>query len=65
VCSDEAVHRRRVDTRAPDIPGHVLPEWDDVVNRDYRPWDGERLQIDTACVTVDEAVRRIRATMRV
>ena len=65
VCSDAAMHRGRVETRTPDIPGHVLPSWDDVVHRDYRPWDRERLQIDTAHVPVDEAVRRIRATMRV
>ena len=64
VCSDPVVHRRRVDSRVADIPGHVLPAWEDVMERDYRPWEGERLQIDTAHVIVDEAVRRIRATMR-
>src|SRR5262245_36864823 len=65
VCSDRAVHRDRVERRAPDIPGHALPSWDEVVTRDYRPWDGEPLQIDTASVPVEEAVRLIRATMRV
>ena len=65
VCSDEVMHRRRVETRAADIPGHVLPGWTEVVARDYRPWNRERLQIDAAHVPVDEAVRRIRATMRV
>ena len=65
VCSDRAVHRDRVERRVADIPGHVLPSWDEVVNRDYRPWEGERLQIDTASVPVEEAVRLIRATMRV
>jgi hypothetical protein len=43
----------------------VLPRWDEVIARDYRPWETERLEIDTALVTVEEAVRRIRATMRV
>lgn len=65
VCSDEKVHRDRVERRGADIPGHVPPSWDDVVGRDYRAWDRDRLQIDTAHVTVEEAVRRIRATMRV
>jgi predicted kinase len=65
VCSDAAVHRDRVERRAADIPGHALPSWDEVVRRDYRAWEGERLQIDTAHVPVEEAVRRIRATMRV
>jgi predicted kinase len=65
VCSDTSVHRHRVHSRTADIAGHTVPSWDDVVQRDYRPWDTERLQIDTAHVTVEEAVKRIRATMRV
>jgi predicted kinase len=64
VCSDTAAHRHRVESRVADIAGHARPAWQDVVNRDYRPWDTERLQIDTAHVPVDEAVRRIRATIR-
>ncbi len=65
VCSDAGEHRRRVETRRPDIDRHVLPTWDEIVTRDYRPWDTERLQIDTFTMTADEAVSRIRATMRV
>jgi predicted kinase len=65
VCSDAAAHRRRVESRVADIPGHTLPTWEDVMNRDYRPWTTDRLEIDTALVPADEAVRRIRATMRV
>jgi predicted kinase len=65
VCSDVAEHRRRVESRAPDIEGHVLPTWADVVARDYHPWDVGPLQIDTAHVLVDEAVERIRARIRV
>ena len=65
VCSDAAEHRRRVERRQPDIDGHVLPTWAETVARDYHPWDGALLQIDTAHVPAEEAVRRIRATMRV
>jgi hypothetical protein len=65
VCSDPAVHRSRVERRQADIAGHALPAWEDVIARDYRPWDGERLQIDTLDVPVEESVQRIRATMRV
>jgi predicted kinase len=57
VCSDQAEHRRRVESRAADIPGHLLPTWQDVLERDYYPWDTEpRLVIDTALVSVDAAV---------
>jgi len=65
VCSDAEMHRQRVEQRVADIPGHLPPSWDDVVRRDYRPWDSDRLQIDTARVPIAEAVSRIRATMRV
>ena len=65
MCSDTSAHRTRVETRMGDIPGLRLPRWQDVVDRDYRLWDLDRLQIDTAYVPVEEAVRLIRATMRV
>ena len=59
LCSDPAEHRRRVERRAPDIPGHRLPTWSEVEARDYRPWDAERLTIDTACNDVERSVRAI------
>ena len=59
VCSDVEEHRRRVESREPDIPRHVLPTWDEVMRRDYQPWDRERLVVDTARLTVDEAVALI------
>jgi hypothetical protein len=64
ICSDPEEHRRRVEERTPDIPRHTLPTWRDVITRDYRPWSGTRLQIDTARTTVADAVRFIRAALR-
>jgi predicted kinase len=59
VCSDAAEHRRRVEARAPDTAGHQLPSWSDVMTRDYRAWDGDRLVIDTARLSVEQCVQRI------
>jgi len=59
ICSDLNQHRRRVETRAADIAGHDLPTWDDVLNREYHPWTGDRLIVDTAVGGVDLAVSRI------
>jgi predicted kinase len=59
VCSNANEHRRRVESRRADIPTHRLPTWTEVLNHDYREWDGERLVIDTARTSVDEAVRMI------
>lgn len=63
VCSDLDQHRRRVETRTADIAGHVLPTWDDVINREYHHWAGDRLIVDTAVAGVDLAVSRISAAL--
>lgn len=59
VCSDAEEHRRRVELRTADIPNHGLPTWSEVVARDYRPWDSDRLVIDTAHLSVEQAVGEI------
>ena len=61
VCSDAHEHRRRVEARAADIAGHILPTWQEVVERDYRPWDSERIVIDTSRLSVEQSVRTILA----
>jgi predicted kinase len=63
VCSDAGEHRRRVESRQPDIVGHVLPTWRDVVERDYHTWDRERLVVDTAASDVTTSVRAIVARL--
>jgi predicted kinase len=63
VCSDLDEHRRRVESRVPDIPGHRLPGWAEVLSRDYHQWDTERLVIDTACLDTDQSVRKIALAM--
>jgi predicted kinase len=63
VCSDANEHRRRVESRASDLPGHHSPTWQEVIERDYREWDGPKLVIDTARLTVDESVRAIVSSL--
>ena len=63
ICSAPAEHRRRVETRITDLPGFVPPTWQDVIDCDYRPWDRERLVIDTATTGVDAAVAVIRGRL--
>src|ERR1019366_9346883 len=59
VCTDQAAHRKRVQTREVDIPGLTLPTWAQVLEREYQPWDRDRLIIDTAAQR--PAVRSYRA----
>ena len=48
ICSDADEHRRRVEIRAPDIPGFIVPTWAEVEERDYHAWVREVHTIDTA-----------------
>jgi predicted kinase len=56
ICSDPAEHRRRVETRASDIAGLALPDWDAVVKRGYDPWECDHLIVDTARWPLEKCV---------
>jgi predicted kinase len=56
LCSDPAEHRRRVETRTPDIPGLAPPTWDQVCCRRIDPWVRAHTVIDTAGRTVEECL---------
>ena len=59
LCSSVDEHRRRVEARVADIAGHRLPTWTEVLERDYRPWDVDRLVVDTARLNVQQSVQAI------
>jgi len=65
ICSDVDEHRRRVESRSADIAGHRVPTWSEVVERDYRPWDGDHLVIDTAQSDVRRSVGAVLSAMGV
>lgn len=62
-CSDPREHQRRVETRGTDFPGWTL-QWREVVERDYHPWDRDRVLIDTAGASVADSVSRAVAAIR-
>jgi predicted kinase len=65
VCSDQQVHRSRVQDRVADIPGATLPTWDEVVARHYEPWEPEPVRVDTATARPEDSVRQaLTAIMR-
>lgn len=64
VCSDAAEHRRRVETRAIDIPGLVPPTWEQVRGRHDEPWDRPRIVIDTAGRTPEDCAAELLARLR-
>lgn len=48
-CSDEGLHRRRLETRRRNIPGFTEPEWSAALarRRGFEGWNDERLVIDS------------------
>lgn len=59
VCSDERLHRRRVETRRADIDGQKLPTWQDVLDREYEPWPERELVIDANVISAADAAAMI------
>jgi predicted kinase len=59
MCSDTTVHRQRVEGRKADIPGHKLPTWKSMLERQYDAWETEHLVVDTVSLTVEQAVETI------
>lgn len=55
VCSDPGEHRRRVEGRTADLPGHVLPTWPAVSAMRFEPPPPDALVLDTARLSPDEA----------
>lgn len=47
-CSDPVQHRRRIETRSPDLPGLVLPDWSEVEARDYAAPSDADILLDSA-----------------
>lgn len=59
ICSDSAEHRNRVENRKADIKHHILPTWQEVQDREYDEWQGNKIVIDTAKHDVSQCVSEI------
>ncbi|MET9629562.1 AAA family ATPase [Lentzea sp. NPDC006480] len=62
VCSDEGVHRSRVEGRSRGIPGwYPTVPWTHVERMRglWEPWEDDHLVLDSAVETVDSSVKRV------
>ncbi len=63
-CSDSGEHRRRVETRTSEVAGLKLPTWQEVEAREYHPWTGERIVIDTAGRTAEQSFEELNRKIK-
>jgi predicted kinase len=61
ICSDAVEHRRRVEARSTDIPGHILPTWEAVTRHEFEARDDDYLLLDTATMSPEELIDRCDA----
>lgn len=59
ICSDRIEHRRRVEKRKSDIAGLTPPTWQSVAAHEYTPWDDPHLVVDTAHLSVEDALATV------
>lgn len=64
ICSDARMHRARVESRANEVPGLPLPDWQAVLERKYEAWERAPLLLDTARLSLREAVTLVCDTVR-
>lgn len=64
VCSSVSEHKARVGKRESDIENLKLPSWEDIENREYHPWDSDRILIDTANKSINESINELFTALR-
>ena len=59
VCSDQAEHRHRVETRV----APIQVTWQEVVERNFDPWIGEHIRINTAGQKIEHSLAALRQAL--
>jgi len=63
VCSDQTLHRKRVEARKSDIEGLVVPNWRTVLNRTFEPWQEDHVIVDTSVNSIEKCAAIIADEM--
>jgi predicted kinase len=63
ICSDSREHRSRVETRLQDISSLRSLTWEEVISREYHPWNREHIVIDTANRSMAQNLKILREAL--
>jgi predicted kinase len=58
-CTDQELHKSRIENRNINFPNQNLPNWAEVLARNYEDWNCEHLTIDTAKTPINKAIAQI------
>jgi len=58
-CSNKEEHRRRVENRRGGPSALTFPSWEQVIAREYHPWQEERVIVNTEGQTVEESFAQL------
>ncbi|MBO9202504.1 MULTISPECIES: AAA family ATPase [Niastella] len=56
ICSDKEEHKDRLKNRQLEVENLQPLTWENVENREFHDWNGQRITIDTANKTIEETV---------
>jgi predicted kinase len=59
LCSNKEEHKNRIENRETDVENLKLPTWEEVMEREYEPWEEEHLIIDTANKGIEECINEL------
>ena len=62
ICSNKEEHRNRAESRVADIPGHQLPTWQQILDRNFEPWE-ETIVIDTYNQDLEECLLTLKTNL--
>lgn len=64
VCSNKEEHQVRLKTRTTTIAGLIDPSWKEVQEREYHPWNQDRILIETSNKNVDTCFKELLAELK-
>jgi len=65
ICSDKTEHKTRAETREVGVKNLTPTTWDQIINREYHPWQEQVVQIDTAGKSINQCSAELLARLEI